>query len=100
MSLSSLQGKTVVLEFTDPHCVDICPIVSQEFVDAYHDLGTPCSGVVFAAGNGNRARRAKHELVAEHGASYTLVAPTPPALRRHSHAGSVKLTECEIPPGG
>ena len=53
MSLSSLQGKTVVLEFMDPHCVDICPIVSQEFVDAYHDLGTHSSGVVFAAVNVN-----------------------------------------------
>ena len=39
MSLASLRGKVVVLEFMDPHCTDICPIVSQEFVDAYHKLG-------------------------------------------------------------
>ena len=30
MSLASLRGKVVVLEFMDPHCTDICPIVSQE----------------------------------------------------------------------
>lgn len=52
-SLKSLQGRTVVLEFMDPHCVDICPIVSQEFVDAYHDLGSRASQVVFMAVNVN-----------------------------------------------
>lgn len=39
MSLASLRGHPVVLEFMDPHCIDVCPIVSQEFVDAAHDLG-------------------------------------------------------------
>src|SRR5487761_316066 len=53
MSLTSLRGRTVVLEFMDPHCIDICPIVSQEFVDAYHDLGTDASHVVFVAVNVN-----------------------------------------------
>jgi len=37
--LASLRGHAVVLEFMDPHCTDICPIVSAEFIDAYHDLG-------------------------------------------------------------
>jgi cytochrome oxidase Cu insertion factor (SCO1/SenC/PrrC family) len=54
VSLASLRGKVVVLEFMDPHCTDICPIVSQEFVDAYHDLGSDASRVVFAAINVNR----------------------------------------------
>ena len=31
MSLASLHGKVVVLQFMDPHCTDICPIVSAEF---------------------------------------------------------------------
>jgi protein SCO1 len=53
MTLASLRGKVVVLQFMDPHCVDICPLVSQEFVDAYHDLGTRASQVVFAAVNVN-----------------------------------------------
>jgi protein SCO1 len=30
LSLASLRGKAVVLEFMDPHCTDICPIVSHE----------------------------------------------------------------------
>ncbi len=54
MSLASLRGKVVVLEFMDPHCTDICPIVSQEFVDAYHELGANAGKVVFAAINVNQ----------------------------------------------
>ncbi len=54
MSLASLRGKIVVLEFMDPHCTDICPIVSQEFVDAYHKLGRQAGKVVFAAINVNQ----------------------------------------------
>jgi protein SCO1 len=54
MALSALRGKVVVLEFMDPHCVDICPIVSQEFVDAYHELGPAAGKVVFAAINVNQ----------------------------------------------
>jgi len=52
--LSGLRGKVVVLEFMDPHCTDICPLVSQEFVDAYHDLGRSAPNVVFAAINVNQ----------------------------------------------
>jgi cytochrome oxidase Cu insertion factor (SCO1/SenC/PrrC family) len=52
--LSGLRGKVVVLEFMDPHCTDICPLVSQEFVDAYHDLGRFAPDVVFAAVNVNQ----------------------------------------------
>ncbi len=54
MSLASLRGKVVVLEFMDPHCTDICPIVSQEFVDAYHELGARAGHVVFVAINVNQ----------------------------------------------
>ncbi len=54
LALSSFRGRTVVLEFMDSHCVDICPIVSQEFIDAYHDLGPVASSkVVFVAVNVN-----------------------------------------------
>ena len=53
MPLSSLRGHAVVLEFMDPHCVDICPIVSQEFIDAYRDLGPAASRAVFIAVNVN-----------------------------------------------
>jgi cytochrome oxidase Cu insertion factor (SCO1/SenC/PrrC family) len=54
MSLASLRGKVVVLEFMDPHCTDICPIVSQEYVDAYRKLGGQAGKVVFAAINVNQ----------------------------------------------
>jgi cytochrome oxidase Cu insertion factor (SCO1/SenC/PrrC family) len=54
MTLSALRGKVVVLQFMDPHCTDICPIVSQEFVSAYHKLGPAARHVVFAAINVNQ----------------------------------------------
>ncbi len=54
ISLADLHGRAVVLEFMDPYCVDICPIVSQEFIKAYHDLGPAAAGVVFVAVNVNR----------------------------------------------
>jgi cytochrome oxidase Cu insertion factor (SCO1/SenC/PrrC family) len=54
MSLAGLRGHVVVLEFMDPHCTDICPIVSREFLDAYRDLGATAPRVVFVAVNVNR----------------------------------------------
>ena len=54
LALSSLRGKVVVLTFMDPHCTDICPLISQEFVDAQHDLGKSAGQVVFAAVNVNQ----------------------------------------------
>ncbi len=54
MSLAGLRGRVVVLEFMDPHCADICPIVSQEFISAYRDLGSRAARVVFVAVNVNR----------------------------------------------
>ena len=54
LAVSAFRGKVVVLEFMDPHCTDICPLVSAEFVAAYHDLGPLAGRVVFAAVNVNR----------------------------------------------
>ncbi|MBO0731527.1 MAG: SCO family protein [Acidimicrobiaceae bacterium] len=53
VSLDGLRGKAVVLEFMDSHCTDICPIVSQEFVDAHRDLGARASQIAFVAVNVN-----------------------------------------------
>jgi cytochrome oxidase Cu insertion factor (SCO1/SenC/PrrC family) len=64
MALSGLRGKVVVLEFMDPHCTDICPIVSQEFVDAYHELGAVSSKVVFAAINVNQYHASVRDMAA------------------------------------
>jgi cytochrome oxidase Cu insertion factor (SCO1/SenC/PrrC family) len=54
VSVASFRGRVAVLEFMDPHCTDICPIVSQEFIDAYRDLGDRAARVVFVAVNVNR----------------------------------------------
>jgi cytochrome oxidase Cu insertion factor (SCO1/SenC/PrrC family) len=64
LSLASLHGKVVVLEFMDPHCTDICPIVSQEFVDAYHELGGNASKIVFAAINVNQYHATVRDMAA------------------------------------
>jgi cytochrome oxidase Cu insertion factor (SCO1/SenC/PrrC family) len=54
LSLSGFRGKAVVLEFMDSRCTDICPLVSREFIDAYHDLGRAEGRVVFVAVNVNQ----------------------------------------------
>ncbi len=64
LSLSSFKGRAVVLEFMDTHCVDICPIISQEFIDAYHDLGSKASHVVFLAVNVNSYHAAVTDVAA------------------------------------
>jgi cytochrome oxidase Cu insertion factor (SCO1/SenC/PrrC family) len=64
MPLSALRGKVVVLEFMDPHCTDICPIVSQEFVDAYHKLGPAARNVAFVAVNVNQYHASVADMAA------------------------------------
>ena len=62
--LSAFRGKVVVLEFIDPHCTDICSIVSAEFTDAYRDLGRQGGQVVFAAVNVNQYHHAVADVAA------------------------------------
>jgi cytochrome oxidase Cu insertion factor (SCO1/SenC/PrrC family) len=64
LPLSSFHGKAVVLEFMDPHCTDICPIVSQEFIDAYRDLGPLAGKVVFVAVNVNQYHASVADMAA------------------------------------
>jgi cytochrome oxidase Cu insertion factor (SCO1/SenC/PrrC family) len=54
INLGQFHGKVVVLEFMDPRCTDICPIVSQEFRLADRDLGPTAAGVEFVAINVNQ----------------------------------------------
>lgn len=54
ISLHDLRGKNVVLNFMDPHCTDICPIVSQELIIANHLLGARAKNTVFLAINVNQ----------------------------------------------
>jgi cytochrome oxidase Cu insertion factor (SCO1/SenC/PrrC family) len=63
LSLADLRGKVVVLEFMDPHCTDICPIISAEYVDAYRDLGPLAARVVFAAVNVNQYHAAVADMM-------------------------------------
>lgn len=57
ISLDQLRGKVVVLEFFDPKCTDICPIVAREFILANQELGKAASAVVYLAVNVNAAHR-------------------------------------------
>jgi len=69
LALSQLRGKTVVLEFMDSRCTTICPLVSEEFIAAYHDLGPLAAKVVFAAVNVNPHHAAVRDVAqfsAEH----------------------------------
>ncbi|MEA2522370.1 MAG: hypothetical protein QOI81_2016 [Actinomycetota bacterium] len=54
VSLSSLRGKVVVLAFMDPVCVDICPLVSDEFLRAQRILGSAAANVEFVGVNVNQ----------------------------------------------
>jgi cytochrome oxidase Cu insertion factor (SCO1/SenC/PrrC family) len=54
LPLAAFRGKVVVLQFMDPHCTDICPIVSAEYLRAYRELGPLAGQVVFAAVNVNQ----------------------------------------------
>lgn len=70
MTLSSLAGKDVVLEFMDPVCTDICPIVSAEIVKANQYLGSTADNVEFIAVNVNQYHESKSDAMAfskEHG---------------------------------
>ena len=53
VSLASLRGRPVVLNFMDPHCVDVCPLVSQELRYAQADLTGVAKDTVFIAVNVN-----------------------------------------------
>ena len=57
VSLASLRGRVVVLEFFDPVCTDICPIVSQEYVEANRLLGAAARKAAFVAVNVNQYHR-------------------------------------------
>ena len=64
LSLAAFRGKVVVLEFMDPLCTDICPIVSDELTDAYRDRGKLAGKVVFAAVDVNQNHKAVADVAA------------------------------------
>jgi cytochrome oxidase Cu insertion factor (SCO1/SenC/PrrC family) len=64
LRLAAFRGKAVVLQFMDPHCTDICPIVSAEYLRAYHELGPLAGKVVFAAVNVNQYHATVQDMAA------------------------------------
>jgi cytochrome oxidase Cu insertion factor (SCO1/SenC/PrrC family) len=72
VSLSDFRGKAVVLQFMDPVCEDICPIVSRELVLANQSLGSSAPDVVYVAVNVNQYHEGLADLQKfsrEHGLS-------------------------------
>ncbi len=70
ISLSGLKGKVIVLEFMDPECTDICPIVSQEFIQANRLMGKNAANVEFVGVNVNQYHKSQSEILSfsrEHG---------------------------------
>lgn len=61
--LAALRGKVVVLEFMDPRCTDICPIVSQEFILADRQLRDVRSQIAFVAINVNQYAESRADIM-------------------------------------
>ena len=57
ISMSAFRGQVVVLDFMDPECTKICPIVSREYVTANRELGDRARGAEFVAVNVNEFHR-------------------------------------------
>lgn len=91
VSLSTvLRHHAVVLAFMDDRCLDICPLVAQELVDAYHDLGPKAQQVDFVAVNvnaGHSSPRFLRSFIAQRGhgiatvPTFTYLTGSPAALR-------------------
>jgi cytochrome oxidase Cu insertion factor (SCO1/SenC/PrrC family) len=72
VSLASLERRAVVLNFFDSECTDVCPLVSEELVDAARDLGPAAADVTFVAVNVDAAHASVADVArfsAEHGLS-------------------------------
>jgi cytochrome oxidase Cu insertion factor (SCO1/SenC/PrrC family) len=63
-SLDQVRGKVVVLQFMDPECTDICPIISAELVEADKHLGANMDDVAFVAVNVNQYHAKPSDLAA------------------------------------
>lgn len=55
VSLHQFHGKAVILEFLDPRCTDVCPLVSEEMLIAQRRLGAAGKHVAYVAVNVNAA---------------------------------------------
>jgi cytochrome oxidase Cu insertion factor (SCO1/SenC/PrrC family) len=98
VSLAALRGKTVVLDFMDPRCTDICPIVSQEYLRAAGLLGGRNDRVEFLAVNVNQYHEKVADVAAfsrQHGLTrlpnWHFLTGSTPALRRIWKAYGVQV---------
>lgn len=64
VSLSQLEGTAIVLNFFDSRCTDVCPLVSQELLDAAQILGPRSGQVNFVAVNVNAAHSSVADVAA------------------------------------
>jgi cytochrome oxidase Cu insertion factor (SCO1/SenC/PrrC family) len=100
LPLSRFRGKVVVLESMDPHCTDICPLVSQQFIDAYHDLGRSARHVVFAAVNVNQYFNRVRDVLATRGHTSSPPSRTgissPGRPRPCARSGATTASRCKL----
>jgi cytochrome oxidase Cu insertion factor (SCO1/SenC/PrrC family) len=71
VSLGELRGKVVVLTFLDDRCGAQCPVLAEELLGAYADLGRAAARVVFLAVNVDLTHVSPTDLLA-YSASYGL----------------------------
>lgn len=72
ISLSDFKNKKIVIQPMDPKCTDICPLVSQELIDANKQLGPEAKNVVYIAFNVNKYHSSVKDVKAfsdQHGLS-------------------------------
>ena len=84
VSLASFRGKTVLLGFFGARCTEVCPVVAQELIAAWHDLGPQAADVAFVGVNVDpqaESVAAVRQFTAAHGLArlpnwYFLTGPT------------------------
>jgi cytochrome oxidase Cu insertion factor (SCO1/SenC/PrrC family) len=64
VSLASLRGKAVALTFLDPVCTSDCPVIAEEFRQAYTILGAAAGRVALVAVDANPRYIARDYLIA------------------------------------
>ncbi len=98
VTLAQFRGHPIVLNFMDPHCTDICPLVSEELRDAEADLPAFARGTVFLAIDVNPYVRTPAGLMTfsrAHGLTtiptWHFLAGPVPALRALWHAYGIQV---------
>lgn len=64
VSLKQFRGKVVLLQFLDPRCNDVCPLISEEVLQAQKQLGPAAGQVAWVAVNVNEHHAAVSDVKA------------------------------------